>query len=57
VDLEEIRRVVGGGVSVTEAAALADWYAGLARLVAAFPTEEVDFVEPPLRSLPGPIPQ
>jgi hypothetical protein len=54
VDVDEIRRVVGGELSDAEAAALADWYDALARLVAAFPEAHLKQVEPPLRSVPGP---
>ena len=41
-------------ISADEAAALADWYAALARGVAAFPVDDLKRVEPPLRSTPGP---
>jgi hypothetical protein len=55
---EEIRRVVGVavGVKITDAevAALADWYANLARSVAEFPAPDLKAVEPPLRSIAGP---
>ena len=37
-----------------EAAALAEWYAGIARAVAAFPADDLKRVEPALRSTPGP---
>ncbi len=37
-----------------EAAALAEWYAALARALAAFPLTELSRVEPALRSTPGP---
>jgi hypothetical protein len=50
-----VRQVVGGGVSESEAAALAAYYATLAKAVAAFSTAELRDVEPPLRSVPGPL--
>lgn len=37
-----------------EARALAEWYAGLARGVAAFPQDDLRRVEAPMRSTPGP---
>ena len=43
-------------LSDEEAAALADWYADIARRVAEFPQAELTSVEPPLRSTPGPLP-
>lgn len=45
------------GVELTddrETSALVDWYANLARSVAAFPQADLKKVEPPLRSVPGP---
>jgi cytochrome c553 len=51
---EAVRQVVGAELSDAEAAALADWYAALARGVAAFPQADLKAVEPPLRSTPGP---
>jgi hypothetical protein len=51
---EEIRRLIGADVSQGELQALIDWYTAQARLVAAFPAEDLKRVEPPLRSVPGP---
>ena len=51
---EAVRQVVGAELSDAEAAALANWYADLARGVAAFPQADLKAVEPPLRSTPGP---
>jgi hypothetical protein len=53
--MEEMRHIVGAELSDAEAEALAAWYANLARSVAAFPADDLKPVEPPLRSLPGPI--
>jgi hypothetical protein len=52
---DEIRRVVGGQISDLDAEALAGWYGNFARGVAAFPAVDLHGVEPPLRSMPGPI--
>jgi hypothetical protein len=51
---EEIRRLIGADLSHQELQALVDWYTAQAKLVAAFPTEDLKGVEPPLRSVPGP---
>ena len=51
----EIRRVIGVELSADEVDALAAWYAGFADGVAAFPAAELRPVEPPLRSVPGPV--
>jgi len=51
---EAVRQVVGAQLSDREAAALANWYAALARGVADFPQADLKAVEPPLRSTPGP---
>jgi hypothetical protein len=51
---EEIRRVIVADLSQPELQALVDWYTAQARLVAAFPADDLKAVEPPLRSLPGP---
>lgn len=51
---EAVRQILGVQLSDPEAAALADWHAALARGVAAFPQADVQAVEPPLRSTPGP---
>jgi hypothetical protein len=53
--MEEMRHIVGADLSDAEAEALAAWYANLARSVAAFPADDLKRVEPPLRSLPGPV--
>ena len=53
--MEEVRQIVGVELSDTEAEALAAWYANLARSVAAFPAEDLKRIEPPLRSIPGPV--
>jgi hypothetical protein len=53
-DRDWVREAVGGGVSDAEAEALAAYYTTLARAVAAFPTEQLRDVEPPLRSTAGP---
>jgi hypothetical protein len=44
-------------VSHSEAEALAALYGATARGVAAFPTDELRLVEPPLRSVAGPGPR
>ena len=51
---ELVRQVVGVELTDEEASALADWYANLARMVAAFPGVDLKQVEPPLRSTPAP---
>jgi hypothetical protein len=51
---EAVKRVVGDGLSEEDALALTDWYAAIARGVAAFPQDDLKTVEPPLRSIPGP---
>jgi len=51
---DEIRRVLGIELEEREVEALAGWYAGFARGVAAFPAADLKRVEPPLRSVPGP---
>jgi hypothetical protein len=51
---DEIRQITGLALTDKEAQALADWYAALARGVAAFPEADVRELEPPLRSTPGP---
>jgi hypothetical protein len=52
---DEIRTIVGIELSDQDAEALAGWYAGFARGVAAFPADDLKRVEPPLRSVPGPV--
>ena len=52
--VEVIRALVGRQATDAEVAALAEWYANLARRVAAFPWADLKGVEPPLRSTPGP---
>jgi hypothetical protein len=52
---DEIRAIVGIELSDQDAEALAGWYAGFARGVAAFPADDLKRVEPPLRSVPGPV--
>lgn len=54
VSAEDVRRIVGDGITLDEAGVLADWYANLARGVANFPFQEIKAIEPPLRSTPGP---
>ena len=54
VDTHAVREQVGGELTEQEALALSEWYAGQAKLLAAFPTADVKAVEPPLRSIPGP---
>ena len=51
---EEIRRILGVALTPADAQALADWYTAQAKLVAAFPADDLKQVEPPLRSVPGP---
>ena len=53
---ELVRLLVSGEVDDDAAQALVDWYASLARGIAAFPTAELRAVEPPLRSTAGPPP-
>ncbi len=52
---DEIRQVVGIELSEQDAEALRGWYASFARGVAAFPAADLKRVEPPLRSVPGPV--
>jgi hypothetical protein len=54
--LEDVRAIMGVELSDDDAKALAAAYASLARGVAAFPADDVRNVEPPLRSIPGPVP-
>jgi hypothetical protein len=54
LSLQQVREVVGAQLTDTEADALAAWYLGFARGVAAFPAADLKRVEPPLRSTPGP---
>jgi hypothetical protein len=51
---EMVRLFVAGDVDEEAAKALIEWYANLARGVAAFPEADLRGVEPPLRSTPGP---
>jgi cytochrome c553 len=51
---EAVRSVVKVELSDQEVVALADWYAAIARGVAAFPQADLRAVEPPLRSTPRP---
>jgi len=51
---QHVRDVVGAQLTDHDVEALATYYANLAQLVAAFATEELRWVEPPLRSTPGP---
>ncbi|HEY3063417.1 MAG TPA: hypothetical protein VGL99_30980 [Chloroflexota bacterium] len=53
-DIERIRALVGPEVSDEQAQALATYYANLSQTVAAFATDELRALEPPLRSIPGP---
>lgn len=50
---EEVRQVLPEATR-EEAAALAEWYAGLRRAVSDFPVGDLKRIEPPLRSTPGP---
>jgi hypothetical protein len=52
---DEIRQVLGVEISAQDVEALAAWHAGFARGVAAFPAADLRRVEPPLRSVPGPV--
>jgi hypothetical protein len=52
---EMVRRLLGIEVDDAAASTLIEWYANLSRGIAAFPEAEVKSVEPPLRSIPGPI--
>lgn len=52
---ETVRLLVAGEVDDQAARALIEWYASLARGIVAFPESELRTVEPPLRSLAGPI--
>lgn len=54
IDLQRVRAVLGANLTDAEADALAAWYASLSRAVAAFPSDALRAVEPPLRSIPGP---
>jgi len=49
-----VGQIIGNQVTDAEATALAEWYAALARGVAAYPQADLKGVEPPLRSTPGP---
>ena len=51
---DEVRRIMGIELAEQDVEALASWYAGFARGVAAFPADDLKRVEPPLRSTPGP---
>jgi len=51
---ELVRLLVPGDVDADAARALVDWYAPIARGIAAFPEAELRAVEPPLRSTAGP---
>ncbi len=50
-----MQRLLGVELTIDEAEALAAWYSSLARGVAAFPAADLRRVEPPLRSVPGPL--
>jgi hypothetical protein len=52
----EVRRVIGVPLPDEDVAALAAVYASLSRNVASFPAHDLQAVEPPLRSIPGPTP-
>jgi cytochrome c553 len=54
---DEIRRIIETELSEQDAEALAGWYAGFARGVASYPPDDLKRVEPPLRSVPGPVAQ
>jgi len=49
-----VKEVIGDEATDQDVAALVEWYANLARSVAAFPRADLKKVEPPLRSVPGP---
>lgn len=49
-----VKEIIGAELTEQEVAALVEWYANLARGVAAFPGADLKKVEPPLRSVPGP---
>lgn len=51
---EVVRQIIGADLTDEETAALVDWYTNLARGVARFPATDLEQVEPPLRSVPGP---
>ena len=51
---DSLRAVLGPHLAHDEADALADWYITIAGSVARFPFEELRYLEPPLRSTPGP---
>ncbi len=53
-DVERVRALVGTNVTDEHAQTLATYYASLSQAVAAFATDELRAVEPPLRSIPGP---
>src|SRR5205807_394277 len=50
-----VRAVIGAELDDREVEALIDAYAALARGVDSFPSEELRSLEPPLRSIPGPM--
>ena len=52
--IDQIRQIVDSPLSDAEAGGLAEWYAAPARAVAGFPESDLQRVEPPLRSVPGP---
>jgi hypothetical protein len=52
---QQVRDVVGVELSEQAVQALVNWYAGFARGVAAFPAADLRRVEPPLRSIAGPL--
>ena len=53
-EIERVRGIVGAHVTDEQAQALTTYYANLAQAVAAFATDELRQVEPPLRSIAGP---
>jgi hypothetical protein len=53
-ELDRVRATIGTELSDAQAEALATYYAALSRAVAAFATDELRNVEPPLASTPGP---
>ncbi len=54
-NFDALRALLGASVPDAEVEAVVASYLTLARAVAAFPTLELAEVEPPLRSVPGPV--
>ena len=49
-----VKEIIVAELTDQEVSALVEGYATLARSVAAFPGADLKWVEPPLRSVPGP---